>query len=1157
MKMFVYVSVIAVGLLCGGVVATFGQTPAITDLSLSNQVLVITFTGGELQAAPTVSGPWTSTGNTSGEYTEAIGDGATNKFFRVLGQALPAQAGNPSPANGVAGVAINADLGWTAGSGATSHDVYFGTGSPGTPQGNQAGTTFDPGTLANNTTYFWRIDEVNGSGTTTGAVWSFTTGALPGAASNPSPANGAVNVSTNADLSWTAGAGTSSNKVYFGQSNPPGLVGTQTGNSYDPGTLAGSTTYYWRIDEVNAFGTTTGTIWSFTTEAAFPLVISNVSPPTNAVASSTLAVGQLIYTDRTYTFSGVASLGGKTYIKTANNDKQSTAASYLTFTVNQDVTVYVAHDDLITSKPSWLSSFTDAGENLTTSHGATYSLYRKDFVAGTVSLGGNAGGTSSSMYSVVVVGKGTVTQGLSSDFYSDTWVAVDALGRELPDYAQCGAPRTNRSVALFYFLTAGTIGPCDTTWDNQGPWDITKILAANPSSPAWGPAPCYFPQAGAAHFWGEPELGYYLSNDQWVMRKHAYMLANADVDVIVFDISNAYTYKDRYLAVCSVFANVRANGGKTPKICFLANWNADGNVQSIYDNLYSKGLYSDLWFYWKGKPLVLAPLQGTTDPAGGTINYTSAVQNFFNMRYTWADTAGQDIWSWIAYYPQDYGWHESSSIPEEISISCGRHPNANPGRGRSYHNGSQPSYDVYTRTGTEHRGFFFAEHWNRLTQIDPEFVFVTGWNEWTAGRFIIPLSGPQSGQYPFLNGTVGPGETLFVDAYTQEFSRDIEPMKDGHTDNYYYQMIDGIRRYKGVRQSPAPTVAKTVTIDGSFNEWVDVGPDYRDWRGDTAHRNTTGWGSAGTYINISGRNDFVLSKVARDDTYLYFYMQTDVNITTYTGANWMLLFINADQDYRTGWQGYEYVVNLAVNSTTSTTLKRTGSGWNWTNVNANISYQVSGNKMELRIPRSDIGQGSGTSRVAFDFKWADNLQATNDIIQFAINGDSAPDRRFNYRYDSSPWTQLTYDSFESAFGNYTDGGANCSRYTGGNNAHHGIAAIDIQASGDTSAAFYHTAGLNVSAYSQLKVEFWYYPVGMESGESFLVEYYNGTSWQTVATYVMGTHFTNGSFYQVAGADLVLNQGPYTFPTNAKFKFRCNASASDDDVYIDEVKISVR
>jgi len=82
------------------------------------------------------------------------------------------------PDDGAIGVSIETNLSWSAGTLATSHDVYFGTSSPLGPgqfQGNQAGTTFDPGTLAHDTTYFWRIDEVNSDATTPGCTWSFTT----------------------------------------------------------------------------------------------------------------------------------------------------------------------------------------------------------------------------------------------------------------------------------------------------------------------------------------------------------------------------------------------------------------------------------------------------------------------------------------------------------------------------------------------------------------------------------------------------------------------------------------------------------------------------------------------------------------------------------------------------------------------------------------------------------------------------------------------------------------------------------------------------------------------------------------------------------------------------------------------------------------------
>jgi hypothetical protein len=79
------------------------------------------------------------------------------------------------------------------------------------------------------------------------------------------PANGARLVGRNADLAWTAGSGATSHDVHFGTTDPPPFVGNQASTGYDPGTLAAVQTYYWRIDEVNAQGTTTGTVWSFTT----------------------------------------------------------------------------------------------------------------------------------------------------------------------------------------------------------------------------------------------------------------------------------------------------------------------------------------------------------------------------------------------------------------------------------------------------------------------------------------------------------------------------------------------------------------------------------------------------------------------------------------------------------------------------------------------------------------------------------------------------------------------------------------------------------------------------------------------------------------------------------------------------------------------------
>lgn len=87
----------------------------------------------------------------------------------------PAAASNLFPADGEVNVSLNAKLNWTAGSGAELHDVYFGTTSPPALQATQGGTGFNPGPLHANTTYYWRVDEINDGGTTPGSVWSFTT----------------------------------------------------------------------------------------------------------------------------------------------------------------------------------------------------------------------------------------------------------------------------------------------------------------------------------------------------------------------------------------------------------------------------------------------------------------------------------------------------------------------------------------------------------------------------------------------------------------------------------------------------------------------------------------------------------------------------------------------------------------------------------------------------------------------------------------------------------------------------------------------------------------------------------------------------------------------------------------------------------------------
>jgi hypothetical protein len=551
------------------------------------------------------------------------------------------------------------------------------------------------------------------------------------------------------------------------------------------------------------------------------------------------------------------------------------------------------------------------------------------------------------------------------DLKSDTWTATDALGRKLPGYNECGAPKSDKFVGIFYFLWLGQHG-------TGGPYDITKILAANPKNPQWGPP-------GAFHHWGQSELGYYLSDDEYVIRKHARMLSEAGIDTLIFDVTNSFTYPSVVNKLCETYMKLRADGERTPQICFLARSAPDKVVTALYDEFYAKNRFPELWFRWQGKPLIFT----------GPCELRPEIRELFTIRESWAWAwaewfgDGRDKWPWLDSTPQTPGWHEKG-VAEEICVCVAQHPTTN--IGRSFHDGKEPA----PADQRPAEGLYFAEQWKRALEVDPEFVFITGFNEWVAQRFLSEGNGDE------LAGRKLPkGDTFFVDTYSQEYSRDIEPMKGGHTDNYYYQMIAGIRRYKGVRAPESAGKPKTIAIDGKFDDWANVAPEFRDVIGDTEPRDSKGWGSAGTYVNETGRNDIVRLKVARDAKYLYFYAETKANLTPATDPNWMLIFIDSDRNPATGWNGYDYLINRPVLDSRTTTLCKWAGNNGWKRA-ATLSYLAAGNKLELRVPRAVLGLAA--KPIAIDFHCADNIASLDDIIQFSLTGDSAPDRRFNYRY---------------------------------------------------------------------------------------------------------------------------------------------------------------
>ncbi len=461
-------------------------------------------------------------------------------------------------------------------------------------------------------------------------------------------------------------------------------------------------------------------------------------------------------------------------------------------------------------------------------------------------------------------------------------------------------------------------------------------------------------------------------------------------------------FPEVYLPVCEVWREMRKAGEKTPDICFLGS---EISVNTLWNDFYKKGMYPDMWFMWKGKPLLLYGRH--EQPQRNKINemvFEEDILNFFSLRQSWAWTSlpwyddGKDEWPWVDHFPQTIGWHEDPDIPENVPVAVGQHPLSN--IGRSFHHFHQPEADQYDLTPFTDHGLHFQEQWNRALEVDPEFVFVTGWNEWSAGAQEMkePVI-PNLLKWDFYPGahlgkagkTIELGDKYFIDQYNQEFSRDIEPMVGGHTDNYYYQLIDNVRKYKGVRK-PIPS-GPEVSIDmgGSFDQWEAVEAIYYDHVGDVAHRNGEGAGSAGPYVDESGRNDILESRVARDEKKFCFYVKTADDLTVHTEGDWMLLYINSDQDPETGWEGYDLLINASKSSDTKTSIQTWKKG-KW-GKSTDLSFRYEGNELMIEVPRDLLGSS------AFDFHWTDNVPVSGKIDDFFLKGDNAPERRSNYRFE--------------------------------------------------------------------------------------------------------------------------------------------------------------
>ncbi|MBQ2942918.1 MAG: hypothetical protein IJD97_11865 [Clostridia bacterium] len=587
-----------------------------------------------------------------------------------------------------------------------------------------------------------------------------------------------------------------------------------------------------------------------------------------------------------------------------------------------------------------------------------------------------------------------------TDKYYDTWTATDHMGRSLATFEEAGLVKEGRhDVAMFYH-----------NWHRHG----EKALIASEVIKKYPDAKDDFYHKGWEGtydtFWGESIYGFYSTDDYWHNRKAAELMASAGVDVIFLDYTNlGNVYEVQLKAMIKAYKDAIADGCDVPKINFFFPMGGDKAkmfemLKSVYEIFYADESNSALFYYYEDKPLVVMGYgAGCLDAASDKDKaLADKMREFFTFRHTSGrGNATSSGWNWLVHYPQGLWGKTSDGRVESVNLGMAinqsyaikgniDYPFSAPfTKGKSYTEG----FGEDKRPEALHEGYFFREQASRVLEVDPEVVFVTGWNEWLVSRMAEhSASGTKNAMY---------------DLFDDEHSRDFEPSKGVLKDGYYMLLCDFVRKYKGVRPTPLASGDITIDIMGDASQWDGVIPEfinenngyerdaistYLDSNGETYHYKTE-------VVNAISR-----AKVAKDSENFWFYAECIDEIKT-GNKGFMTLWINSDRNIATGWEGYDYAVNLdgfgKISALNPNFTRR---------IVGDVEITVSGTALTLKLPKSMIGY---EGKADIEFKWTDNINPDGDIMLFYTEGSSAPVGRFNYHYTEIAETTLTKEEREA------------------------------------------------------------------------------------------------------------------------------------------------
>jgi hypothetical protein len=572
-------------------------------------------------------------------------------------------------------------------------------------------------------------------------------------------------------------------------------------------------------------------------------------------------------------------------------------------------------------------------------------------------------------------------------------VGTDDLGRALPTFEETGPVKPNRYVGLFYWQWHGPLRAMPSDYN------MTDFLQSHPKFMDFNAYPAGGPR-NPEFYWAQPLFGCYRSTDPWVIRKHLCMFSTAGVDFLFMDYTNSSVYDPELANFLTVANDLKAKGNVVPRLTFFLNSRPESKVESLYRTWYKPGKYDDNWFRWEGKPLMMGPMPTDAsklkDPS-----LLKEIQDYFTWRPTWANQKADKtpgMWRFVADYDAKPATRPDGSAEQVVVNKSTGGPiwNAVKEGGVSAVKGTEHVADDYDNQWClpdMAQGKFFQTAWDHAMQIAPPIVLVTGWNEWRAAVWETP-------GVVMLGRTTAKGQGHIVDEFNMQFNRDLEPMKGGYGDDYYWQFVENIRRYKGMLP-PQPVSAPISLAMGdptalSAEKWAEVTPVYHACAGSTADRDWDGTPTGVHYVNHSARNDIQLSQVGRDAQNVYFHVRTTAPLSPATDPNWMMLFIKTTNAPATGWNGFDLLINRTRKNGLASLERHTGDGWKWEKL-TDVPAQWSSNDLVISVPRKYLA-AAGQQSIQFDFKWADNLPENPEVMDFYTQGDTAPQGRFSYRF---------------------------------------------------------------------------------------------------------------------------------------------------------------